>query len=192
MAWHDIARIGRLLVQSGLTSSRFGNISVLTREGILITCAGSMLNEIDSSQVVLVDQSGPGPQDQVASCETPAHRAIYQLTGARAIVHTHSPYAVVVSLLEKDQIVPEDSEGREMLGAMPVVEGRFGTTELAEVLAPALVGRRACVAKGHGVFAIGQTLQEAYTVASMAEHSSQVLYMLRTARAIWVPSRPEN
>ncbi|NYT02469.1 MAG: fuculose phosphate aldolase, partial [Methanosarcinales archaeon] len=163
-----------------------------TERGILITCTGSMLNEIDQSQVVLVDKGGPGPLDQVASCETPAHRAIYQTTGARAIIHTHSPYAVAVSLLEKDLIEAEDSEGREMLGAMPVVEGRFGSAELAEALAPAMVGRRACVARGHGVFAAGQTLQEAYTVACMAEHSSQVLYLVRQARGDWTARQAEN
>ncbi|MCQ8904072.1 MAG: aldolase [Methanothrix sp.] len=177
MIWMEIARFGKKLVEQGLTGSRFGNISVLTDDGIVITCTGSMLDEIDEGQVVLVDRRRECADDSIASCETPVHRAIYRKTDARAVIHTHSPYAVALSLLE-DVVRPIDSEGIAFLGEMPVVDGPFGTVELASAVSDALIDHRACIARGHGVFARGGDLRDAYITASMAEHSSKIRYLV--------------
>ena len=80
LAWQEIARFGKKLVLSGLTSSRFGNISLRREDRIFITCTGSMLDELDGEMVVEVDLSRPCNQDKIASSETCVHRAIYQST----------------------------------------------------------------------------------------------------------------
>ncbi|MDM7913608.1 MAG: aldolase [Methanotrichaceae archaeon] len=181
--WQEIARFGRKIVSAGLTSSRFGNISVLHDDRIIITCTGSMLDELDEAQVVEIDIIGPCPLDRVASSETCVHRAIYQSTSAKAVIHTHSPYAVALSLIEKTTIEPVDSEGKHFLGSLPVVEGSFGSEDLAESVSTALRFSQACIARGHGVFAAGRSLAEAYTAAAMAEHSSQVRYLVQNDRS---------
>jgi len=58
------------------------------------------------------------------------------------------------------------------------VNGGIGTNELAENASKALQEHRACIAKGHGVFTIGATLEEAYVVACMVEHSSKIKYLV--------------
>jgi L-fuculose-phosphate aldolase len=183
LAWQEISRFGRKIVSAGLTSSRFGNISVLQGDRIFITCTGSMLDELDEAQVVEVDLTGPCPLDRVASSETCVHRAVYQSTSATAIIHTHSPYAVALSLIEKTAIEPIDSEGKHFLGVMPVVEGSFGSDDLAENVSSALRASYVCIARGHGVFAAGRSLADAYTTACMAEHSSQVRYLVQNYRS---------
>ncbi|MDQ1261766.1 MAG: L-fuculose-phosphate aldolase [Euryarchaeota archaeon] len=180
LAWQEIARFGKKLVISGLTSSRFGNISLLEGDKIFITCTGSMLDELDEAQVVEVDLSSPCDQDKIASSETCVHRAIYQSTANMAVIHTHSPYAVALSLLERETIDPMDSEGLLFLGTMPIVEGQIGTNELAMAVSLALQNHKACVARGHGVFAASNSLPDAYTAACMAEHSAQVRYLVKT------------
>lgn len=177
--YEQIFRFGRKAVASGLTGSRFGNISALLGNKIIITRTGSMLDELDRTQVVEVDLSGPCAQDAVASTETCVHRAVYRRTMAQAVIHTHSPYAVSLSLIEPEQVVPIDSEGVHFLGPVPVVEAGFGTDELAVKVSDALQSHNACIARGHGVFAQGQNLIEAYTMAAMAEHSSQVRYLVK-------------
>jgi L-fuculose-phosphate aldolase len=127
-----------------------------------------------------VKLSGPSDNDHEASSETPVHRAVYQRTPLKAIIHTHSPFAVAISLLERNVVLPLDSEGTVFLGAVPVVEGLFGTDELARAVCAALQSHKACIARGHGVFAAGTTLSEAYTIACMAEHSAQVKYLVKT------------
>ncbi len=179
-ARREIARFGRKIVSAGLTSSRFGNISVLQGDRILITCTGSMLDELDVAQVVEVDVAGPCPEDKTASSETCVHRAVYNSTSALAVIHTHSPYAVALSLIElrATALEPIDSEGIHFLGAMPFVEGGFGSRDLAENVSSALSNHSACIARGHGVFATGGSLAQAYTAVAMAEHSSQVRYLV--------------
>jgi len=180
LAWQEIARFGKKLVLSGLTSSRFGNISLLQGDRIFITCTGSMLDELDREMVVEVDLSHPCNLDKIASSETCVHRAVYQRTANMAIIHTHSPYTVALSLLEQRAIEPIDSEGLLFLGAVPIVEGRIGTDELAMAVSIALQKHKACIARGHGVFAAGESLPDAYTAACMAEHSAQVRYLVKT------------
>ena len=174
----EISRFGRKAVTSGLTSSRFGNISALRGDKIVITKSGSMLDELDRTQVVEVDLSGPCALDATASTETCVHRAIYQGTTAQSVIHTHSPYAVALSLIEAEQVEPIDSEGRHFLGPMTVVDAEFGTSDLAAKVSVALHSHNVCIARGHGVFAQGQSLAEAYAMACMAEHSSQVRYLV--------------
>jgi len=170
-----MARLGKKMVASGLTTSRFGNISLRMGDTIAITRTGSMLDELDSSRVVEVDLEGPCPAE--ASTETCVHRAIYRGTAHRCVIHTHSPYAVALSLLE-DNVEPLDSEGSNFLGSLAVVEGDFGTEKLASSVAFSLKDHKACIALGHGVFAAGKNLLEAYEAACMAEHSSQVRFLV--------------
>ena len=175
----EISSFGKKAVASGLTSSRFGNISVLLGDKIAITRTGSMLDELDQTQVVEVDLSGPCAKDVVASMETCVHRAVYKKTTAQSLIHTHSPYAVALSLIEVEQVEPIDSEGIYFLGPMPVVEAVFGTEKLAAKVSEALLSHKVCIARGHGVFAQGRNLVEAYAMACMAEHSSKVRYLVK-------------
>jgi L-fuculose-phosphate aldolase len=175
----DFTRFGQKIVAYGLTSSRFGNISTLHKDKILITKTGSMLDELDHTQIVEVNLKGPCSEDTLASSETCVHRAIYQSTSAQSVIHTHSPYAVALSLIEADLIVPIDSEGKHFLGPMPIVEAKFGSEELATKVSGALKSHNVCLAKGHGLFAIGQNMAESYTMACMAEHSSQISYLIK-------------
>ncbi|MGV8126840.1 MAG: aldolase [Methanothrix sp.] len=178
--WQEISRLGKKLIQTGLTSSRFGNISLLNGDKIFITCTGSMLDELDEDGVVNVDLRGSCPEDAIASSEICVHRAVYQCTSHQAIVHTHSPYAVAASLLETTEVLPLDSEGRIFLGPMPIVAGGMGSNALAIAVSSALQDHKACIARGHGVFAPGSSLKEAYEAAAMAEHSAQIGYLVKS------------
>jgi len=183
LAWQEIARFGRKIVTAGLTSSRFGNISRCQGEKMLITCTGSMLDELDQSLIVEVERRGPCDLDRRASSETCVHRSIYQSTPARAVIHTHSPYAVALSLLEREAVEPLDSEGMLFLGIMPIVEGRFGSEDLAAAVSSAMQSHNACIARGHGVFAAGGSLSDAFAFACMAEHSAKVRYLVKAIQA---------
>ena len=178
--WQEIAKFGRKLVEQGLVSSHFGNISVRVGDYMYITRSGSMLDEITKDDVVRVSVYEPTSLDLIASSEVTAHRMIYQNTSALAIIHDHSPFAVVESLIHRemgrDRIVPIDSEGSYFLHDIPIVDGGIGTERMARNLAEALQQRKAAVVYSHGVFARGSILEDAYVVASMVEHSCKMLY----------------
>jgi L-fuculose-phosphate aldolase len=56
-----------------------------------------------------------------------------------------------------------------------VVCGEPGSQELADAVANALVSSKLVIARGHGTFAAGKTLDEAYLYTSLAEHACRVL-----------------
>jgi L-fuculose-phosphate aldolase len=177
--WREMTIFGEKIIRAGLTTSRFGNLSILSGEMILITKTGSMLDELDESQIIDVDLFVPCLHDALASIETCVHRAIYLKSNAKAIIHTHPTYSVAISLLEDKCLMPKDSEGLHFLKEIPIVDGFFGTEKLAENVSLALQNHKSCIARGHGVFAMGENLREAFSITCMSEHSAQILYLLK-------------
>jgi L-fuculose-phosphate aldolase len=79
-----------------------------------------------------------------------------------------------------DEVVPEDSEGEILCPKIPVVQGAPGSQEIAENVTRALSFSKLVIARGHGTFAAGKTLDEAFVYTSLAEHSCRVLILKRS------------
>ena len=169
-------RIGRDLFVAGLVSSHGGNMSVRQGDHILITRRGSMLAQLEERDLVDIGLEENDANVTLASTEIVVHRAIYQQTSALAIVHTHPPYAIAQSLV-KDEIVPVDSEGSYLLHKVPVVEAQLtaGSAEVAELLPTWLKEYDLVMLRGHGPFAIGHLLEEAYQLTSVLEMACRIL-----------------
>ena len=169
-------QIGRDLFVAGLISSHGGNMSVRQGDRILITRRGSMLARLGEHDLVDIGLEENDANVTLASTEIVVHRAIYRQTSALAIVHTHPPYAIAQSLM-KDEIVPADSEGSYLLHKVPVVEAQLtaGSVEVAELLPRWLKEYDLVMLRGHGPFAIGHLLEEAYQLTSVLEMSCRIL-----------------
>jgi len=169
-------RIGRDLFVAGLVSSHGGNMSVRQGDRILITRRGSMLAQLEERDVIDTGLEENDANVTLASTEIVVHRAIYQATSALAIVHTHPPYAIAQSLV-KDEIVPVDSEGSYLLHKVPVVAAQLtaGSTEVAGLLPKWLKEYDLVMLRGHGPFAIGHLLEEAYQLTSVLEMACRIL-----------------
>jgi L-fuculose-phosphate aldolase len=178
----EMRRFGKKLVDGGLVSSHFGNISIRIGEKILITRSGSMLDELNEENIVEVELGRSTSFDLISSSETIVHRRIYEKTSALAIIHVHSPFAVTISLLDDDLIMPIDSEGRYFLHEIPIIDGEIGSKELADRTANALRDHKGVIARGHGTFVIGKILEEAYVVTCMIEHSCKIKYLNHLAK----------
>lgn len=63
---------------------------------------------------------------------------------------------------------------------IPVVTGAPGSMEMAQNVASELCGHRAVIVRGHGTFAGGKTLEEAFIITSIVEHSCRVLILSGT------------
>lgn len=170
----EFERIGKRLFAEHLVGGNFGNMSVRTGDGFFIKRTGTCLDI--ATEPVFVTLSGDAPKE--ASSEYRVHRAVYASTDHSAIVHAHPPYAVAASLV-MDAIIPEDSEGVMFCPRIPVVAGAPGTQDVADNVAHALIPSNLVIARGHGTFAAGATLDEAYVYTSLAEHSCRVLALKR-------------
>ncbi|HXW98913.1 MAG TPA: class II aldolase/adducin family protein [Methanomicrobiales archaeon] len=164
--------MGRRAVAEGLATGNVGNASVRTREGFLVTRTGAYLDE--PGPLVFVPLDGDIPPG--ASRETPTHRTVYLETRHLAVLHTHPVHAVALSL-SREKITPVDAEGLLLCPSIPVVGGAPGSQRLADRVADALLQGKVVIARGHGVFAAGKDLEEAYLVTTAAEYACRILYL---------------
>jgi len=185
--WQEISKIGEKLVRYGLASAHFGNISIRKGKKILITARGSLLDELERNAIVEVDLNetpeklASAPVNR-ASAETVVHQKIYQTLPVSAIIHTHSPFAIIQSMIcEDNMLILEDCESKYFLKEIPIITGEPGTNELANKCAQALRKQggnhlKAVVVQGHGTFVVGRNLTEAYLIVSSLEQACRIKY----------------
>ncbi len=180
IAYRQISDAGGKLLELGINTTHSGNVSIRGENDIFITRTGSRLDRLSESDIVSVplNEEGQG----IASVEIPMHRAIYQNTKTKAILHAHPPHTIVFSLLE-DAIYPVDNEAFLFLGEIPVLTPKVvsGSTETGILLADTFnKGSHIAVVRGHGSFAVGENLEEALHWTSTLERSCQMGHLLRT------------
>lgn len=179
----DFQKIGRDLFTAGLNSSHSGNLSVRNGDRIVITRRGSMLNHLEERDLIETGLEKNDSKIILASTEIGVHRAIYKGTSALAIVHAHPVHAIALSLLE-EEIIPVDSEGAYLLHKVPVldVEHTIGSKELEEKLPQMLKEYKIVMVRGHGSFAVGQMIEEAYQWTSSLENISRIICITRSLK----------
>jgi L-fuculose-phosphate aldolase len=175
--------VGRDLFARGLISSHSGNMSIRMGDSIIITRRGSMLNCLQEHDLIETGINKNSRSTPLASMELAVHRAIYRETQASAIVHAHPPHTVALSLTDTEiEIIPGGVEGLSIMGKVPVVGWNMEVKPggLADIIARALKQHRIIMVHGHGSFAIGQLLEEAYNFITRLEESCQVLCLLKS------------
>ena len=176
--YRDIIEVGRLLFREGLVSLRAGNISRAFRDWIYITRTGANLGKLTEEDIIRLPLRKKHLLDDRASVELPVHRRIILETGKPAVVHAHPVYTVFLSY-EKEVISPVDSEGREILGEIPVLNlfRPSASEELAEEASRVLKSSPAVVIRGHGAFSCAEDLHKASSILSTLEHSCKILFL---------------
>jgi len=174
--------VGRDLFSRGLVSSHSGNLSLRLGESIIITRRGSQLGCLEENDLIETVITRNNRVTPLASVELPVHRAIYQQISAQAIVHAHPPHAVALSLVETE-IFPS-VEWLSVVGRVPVLGWNMEVAPggLAGVISQALKEHRIVMVYGHGSFAIGQLLEEAYSFTTALEASCQVTCLLKSLK----------
>lgn len=167
--------IGRDLYVQNMISSHGGNLSIRLGDRVVIKRRGAMLGNLKPHDLVetRLDKNDSGVA--LASTELLVHRTIYMSTPALAIVHCHPRTAIAFSL-SRQELVPIDNEASYLLKKIPVVAEEFasGTPEMANKVATALKNYKIIMLRGHGSFATGQTLDEAFHWSSTLEESCQI------------------
>jgi L-fuculose-phosphate aldolase len=174
--YEEFRDIGRDIFVTGLTSSHGGNMSVRVGDKIIIKRRGAQFGRLKPTDFVEIGLKGEDANTLLASTELIVHRAIYERTPALAIIHAHPRTAIALSL-SREEIIPIDSEGSCLLPRIPVLAAEFasGSQALADKVSEALYGLKIVMQRGHGCFAIGQTLEEAYHWVSTLEEASDII-----------------
>ncbi len=168
----EAIEVGKLLALTGLVDGASGNLSFRSGEKILITRTGVSLDDLreESFVEVSIDE-----YNEKASVDQVIHKEIYKRSDYNSVLHCHGVFNVVLGL-KFDKIVPIDLEGSLYFGEIPVVEGKFGSQDLAEKIAKAVREKSVAIVRGHGIYAAGENVRDAYNKASYVEHSCKVLY----------------
>jgi L-fuculose-phosphate aldolase len=168
--------IGRDLYAQNMVSSHGGNLSIRLGDRVVIKRRGAMLGALKPHDLVetRLDKNDSGVA--LASTELLVHRTVYLNTPALAICHCHPRTAIAFSL-SRDEIVPVDNEASYLLKKIPVITEEFasGTPQMAHKVSEALKNYKIIMLRGHGSFATGQTLDEAFFWSSTLEEACQIM-----------------
>ncbi len=126
----EIIEAGKFLDSKGWVPATSGNISVrVDGSRVAITASGRHKGRLRPEDILLVDLEGKPLESKKPSAETLLHTTIYRLfPEARAVVHTHSINATLISRILGDTVELEDYE---LLKAFPDIK-----THKAKIVVP--------------------------------------------------------
>jgi L-fuculose-phosphate aldolase len=170
----SLVACGMSLTDKGLLTQTSGNLSVrVADDRILITPSGLPYYEIAPEDLVVVGLDGTILEgSRRPSSELPLHTLVYrERPDIRAIVHTHSPMATTLAILNRP--IPAVHYMVAALGVTRIEVApyaTFGSDELAHNVRRTFVApARAVLIGNHGVVAGGPTLEVAANAAESVE-----------------------
>ena len=175
----NVSELGRVMLTQGLTKGTGGNISAREGDRVAISPSGMAYEDITPEDVPIVDLEGNKVAgDLDPSSEIAMHTGILrEREGIGGVVHNHSPYASTFASLGEP--IPASHYLIAFVGdKIPVAPYEtFATPELAEVALETLGNEyTACLLENHGVVAVGETVDEAFEIATMVEYCARIQY----------------
>jgi L-fuculose-phosphate aldolase len=163
-----------------------GNHSVRFNDWMWITPSGIPRYSIVASDLTKVNiHTDRTIGKKKPSIETGMHRKIYlACPNVGAVVHTHSPFTIAVSISSGFKHVIE--EAKIVVGDPAVIPNEpSGSNELAAMVAGKFgAGFRAVVVKNHGVIAVGTNIHHARAVVESLEEWSKILVLDRACGGV--------
>ena len=162
----------------GMFAATSGNLSIYDRESgrMYITPSSYPYDIMTEDDIMVIDLDGSILEGKhKPSSEWKMHAAVYRADArVNAIVHTHSPYATAFAINHLP-IAPVLYEIIYFLGGdVRVADGAIpGSPEVGEHCVEALKDRYACLMANHGVLAVADGLDLAYTRAVYVEDAAK-------------------
>ena len=169
----------RRMLTNGLTHGTSGNVSARIPEGFLITPTGMPYNEMEATDLVMMDLAGQTIRGaRLPSSEWRIHRDLYEARPEiGAVVHAHPPYCATIASLRRDLPAVHYMiaiAGGDTVRCAPYAT--FGTEELSANTLAALEGRKACLLANHGLVSVGQDLNEAMRISEEIELVAEIYW----------------
>ena len=193
-----LAKLSRQLYKKGWMEGTGGNLSLRVEGRILITPSGAHKGRIRPDDILELNEEGlpTGDDRRKPSAETSIHRAIYRLfPHAGAVIHVHTPDAILASLQGNEEIRLPPLEVIKGLGfslpeeapPIPLFENNPSVDKIAETIENRLKNSPAplpvLLIRNHGTTVWGDTLDEALRHIELAEFCFRVMGSLsRTDR----------
>ena len=177
----DLVRHYHWLRQYGYNDSHSGNASVRDRDRYWVTPTGACADLLEASQ--LVECPVEGEPGEGASLDALLHAMVYRKNPhANALLHSHGAYSVAMTLQGKD-FIPCDFEGQYYFPRVPVIDISYDRyLDLAAgAVSDVLAEHRVAVVRGHGVYAVAETVNLAYKWTCSLELSARTCFLAAQA-----------
>ena len=179
-----VVRYGKKLIDRRLTTGSGGNISVYNREKNLVVISPSGLDyyETTPEDIVILDIDGNLVEGKHRpSSEAGMHLAFYKnRADVSGIVHTHSKFATAIACMGWE--LPAVHYLIGMAGHRVKCTGyaTYGSEELAKKALETIGDSNAVLLANHGLIALGEDVDRAFSTAEHLEFVSEVYYLTKT------------
>lgn len=197
-----IGYLGAQFYQQGWVSGTGGGISVRVKDRVYIAPSGVMKEAIAPEMIYCLDMDGTvleGPQDPRFKCSecTPLFFNAYRLRDAGAILHSHSKWATLATLISPgshfeithlEMIKGISGQGYHDVLRIPIIENTARESELTESMAAAMEANPDCHAvlvRRHGIYVWGSDWQAAKRHAECYDYLFQVAVEMRALGMDW-------
>ena len=180
----QVVRYGKKLIDRRLTTGSGGNISVYNREKNLVAISPSGLDyyETTPEDIVILDMDGNLVEGKHRpSSEAGMHLAFYKnRADVSGIVHTHSKFATAIACMGWE--LPAVHYLIGMAGHRVKCTGyaTYGSDELAKEALETIGDSNAVLLANHGLIALGEDVDRAFSTAEHLEFVSEVYYLTKT------------
>lgn len=175
-----IVEYGKKLIENGLTTGTGGNVSIFNREKGLMAISPSGIDyfKVTPEDVVVLDLEG----NIVEGCRKPSseyhmHKIFYEKRkDINSVVHAHSIYATTMACLHWDLPAVHYLIGFAGKDVKCIDYKTFGTEELALAAYEGIGDRYAALLANHGLLAIGNDIEYAFSTAEQIEFCCELYY----------------
>lgn len=181
-----LCRVGALCYQKGYIVGADGNLSARLRDGtLLVTPAGAMKGFLEPHHLAHVDltgrvlDAGPRPSTEIA-----IHLVSYrERPDVEAVIHTHPPHAVALSIAGIDMQLPVIPEVIVTIGGTPTTPyATPGTNELPDSIRAVVRCSDTLIMRNHGAVTLGSNLLDAFKKLDMVEHTAKILWLVHALK----------
>ena len=178
---NNITAFLKRMCDKGLTTCLGGNISCKLGNSIFITPSGIDKFCLSSSDIIEMDLDGNiirATTTLKPSIESAMHIEIYkQRTDVFAIIHSHSFYSSLFSVIDKKINVRFTAESAKNIGIVGLAEyATMGTVKLAHNVSAVAVNHNVVLMKNHGILTVGKDLLEAFYRLEIIEQTAKLTY----------------
>ena len=180
----------RAMNATGINQGAAGNVSLRFGDSMLISPSGVDYETLAPDMIVVMALAAEEPARNEetglrASSEWRFHRDILRArSDVGAVVHTHAPYATVLSMLRRP--IPASHYMIAAFGGAQVEctdYAPFGTQELSDLTLQGLGPRLGVLLGSHGMIAVGPDLRRAMWLAGELETLAKLHYLASLAGA---------
>lgn len=182
---HELCKYAKKIVDARLVVGPGGNISAVHGGFMYLSPSGFALDEIAPEEWVEIDVASGEVTSQGLrpSSEVLMHLYAYRANpNLGAIVHTHPPYCIAFTLVERELPVMFPDQAA-LVGRTAYVPYVLPTTDKLADAVVEKVGEASTILLGnHGLVTTGRNLREAYYRTEVIEESAKIYLIARSIR----------